>query len=175
MDKEKLQKLIELSNILLEATDLNKAIKKATEKIKEIIEVDRVTIFIYSQTTNRLWTYIADGLEKLIIPADKGIVGYVVKNKTIKKVNDTSKEPLFYKEVDEMTGYHTKNILTLPLIGSDNKLIGVIQLLNKKNGDFTPKDINIAHLFSQYITPPLELLLESQHSLQIGNNDDYII
>ena len=174
MDKKKLQKLIELRNILLEENDLNKANKKATRKIKEIIEVDRVTIFIYSQTTNKLWTYIADGLEKLIIPADKGIVGYVVKNKTIKKVNDTSKEPLFYKEVDEMTGYHTKNILTLPLIGSDNKVIGVIQLLNK-NGNFTPKDINIAHLFSQYITPPLELLLETQHLLQIGNNDDYII
>ena len=175
MDKEKLQKLIELSNIILEATDLNKAIKEATKKIKEIIEVDRVTIFIYSQKTNRLWTYLADGLEKLIIPADKGIVGYVVKNKTIKKVNDTSKEPLFYKEVDEMTGYHTKNILTLPLIGNDNKLIGVIQLLNKKNGDFTPKDINIAHLFSQYITPPLEMLLQSHSSLQIGDNDDYIV
>jgi len=175
MDKEKLQKLIELSHTLINSMDLNRAIKLVTHKIKELIEVDRVTIFIYSQSSNMLWTYLADGVEKLIIPADKGIVGYVVKHKTIKKVNDTSKEPLFYKEVDEMTGYHTKNILTLPLIGSDNKLIGVIQLLNKKDGKFNVEDINIANLFSNYLAPPLEILLSQHRSLQLGDKDDYII
>jgi len=175
MQKEAMQKLIELSNLLLNSKDLKKALEMATKKIKEIIEVDRVTIFIYSQKTNRLWTYIADGVEKLIIPANKGIVGYVVKNKTIKKVNDTSKEPLFYKEVDEETGYHTKNILTLPLINIEGKIIGVIQLLNKKNGKFTIKDINIAHLFSNYITPPLEVLLSEHNPLKIEKSNDDII
>ena len=175
MEKEKVEKLIELSQILVDTDDLQNALKIATQKIKEIIEVDRVTIFIYSQKTNRLWTYLADGLEKLIIPADKGIVGYVVKHRTIKKVNDTEKEPLFYKEVDEMTGYHTKNILTLPLINSNDEVLGVIQLLNKKNGKFTLRDINIAHLFSNYITPPLEILLSKHKSLKIGKDDDYLV
>ena len=175
MEKEKVLKLIELSELLINAKDIKKALEIATQKIKEIIEVDRVTIFIYSQKTNRLWTYIADGVEKLIIPADKGIVGYVVKHKTIKKVNDTSKEPLFYKEVDEKTGYHTKNILTLPLINSEEELLGVIQLLNKKDGKFSIKDINIAHLFSNYIAPPLEILLSKHTSLKIEANNDYII
>jgi len=176
MDKEKVQKLINLSQLLVNSTDLNKAIKLATEKIKDIIEVDRVTIFIYSRSTNMVWTYLADGIERLVIPANKGIVGYVVQNRTIKKVNDTAKEPLFYKEVDEMTGYTTKNILALPLIGSDDTLIGVIQLLNKKTGKFTPKDLNIAHLFSNYIAPPLELLLSQAKPLKLaGNDDDYII
>jgi len=175
MKKDKLKKLIELSNILRDCKDLEKGLEIASKQIKEIIEVDRVTIFIYSQKSNMLWTYIADGIEKLVIPATKGIVGYVVQNKTIKKVNDTSKEPLFYKEVDEMTGYKTKNILTLPLIGENDKLIGVIQLLNKKDGKFTSKDLNIAHMFSVYITPALELLLNQKRKLEIGNHDDYII
>jgi len=175
MEKEKLKQLIELSNNLLNTNNINEAIKTATQKIKNIIEVDRVTIFIYSQSSNMLWTYLADGVEKLIIPANKGIVGYVVKNKTIKKVNDTSKEPLFYKEVDEQTGYETKNILTLPLIGSEGDVIGVIQLLNKKDGKFTLKDINIANLFSNYLTPPLELLLSKPNALNIGDDDDYLI
>jgi GAF domain-containing protein len=169
MEKEKLKKLIDLSNELRECYDLDKGLNIATQKIKEIIEVDRVTVFIYSARSNMLWTYLADGIEKLVIPANKGIVGYVVQNKTIKKVNDTSKEPLFYKEIDEMTGYKTKNILTVPLVNDNDKLIGVIQLLNK-NGNFTPQDINIAHMFSIYITPALELLLEKK-----GNNNDYII
>ena len=175
MEKEKLKKLIQLTHTILETKDLKKALKIAVKEIKEIIEVDRVTIFIYSQSANMLWTYLADGLEKLIIPADKGIVGYVVKHKTIKKVNDTSKEPLFYKEVDEQTGYTTKNILTLPLIGIDNRLIGVVQLLNK-DGGFTPKDITIAHMFSQYITPPLEMLLDTHQKItEEDYYNDYLI
>jgi len=175
MDKEKVKQLIELSQLLLNSEDLNKALEIATQKIKNIIEVDRVTIFIYSQSANMLWTYLADGVEKLIIPADKGIVGYVVKHKTIKKVNDTDKEPLFYKEVDDMTGYHTKNILTLPLIEENGNIIGVVQLLNKKDGKFSIKDINIANLFSKYITPPLKTLLSKHKPLKVGGSDDYII
>ena len=174
MDKNTLEKLTNLSQMLLEVDKLEEAIPKMSQEIKDIINADRITIFIYSQSTNMIWTYLADGIEKLIIPANKGIVGYVIKNKTIKKVNDTSKEPLFYKEVDENTGYETKNILSIPLLNEKNKLIGVIQLLNKEGG-FKIKDINIAHLFSNYISAPLELLLSKQHSLKIKNTNDYFI
>jgi GAF domain-containing protein len=158
MDKEKLKELIQISNLLLDCQDLEKGIRLLTDKLKEIIKVDRVSIFIYSKNINMVWTYIADGIERLVLPADKGIVGYVIKYKTIKKVNDTSKEPLFYKEVDELTGYKTKNILTIPLLNNDNEIIGVVQLLNK-DGKFNKDDINIAYLFSNYISPPLQMLL----------------
>jgi len=158
MDKDKLKELIQISNLLLDCQDLEKGIRLLTDKLKEIIKVDRVSIFIYSKNINMVWTYIADGIERLVLPADKGIVGYVIKYKTIKKVNDTSKEPLFYKEVDELTGYKTKNILTIPLLNNDNEIIGVVQLLNK-DGKFNKDDINIAYLFSNYISPPLQMLL----------------
>ena len=174
MDKNTIKKLLDLSQMLLEFDKLEEAIPKASEEIKKLINADRITIFIYSQPTNMVWTYLADGVEKLILPADKGIVGYVIKNKTIKKVNDTSKEPLFYKEVDENTGYETKNILSVPLLNNENKVIGVIQLLNKEGG-FTKDDINIAYLFSNYLSAPLEILLQKHHSLKIKDNDDYFI
>ena len=118
MDEIKVKKLIELSQLLLECSNLEKAISTATQKIKEIIEVERISIFINTKSANMVWTYLADGVEKLILPADKGIVGYVIKHKTIKKVNDTSKEPLFYRDVDNMTGYETKNILAIPLMNN---------------------------------------------------------
>ena len=121
-----------------------------------------------------VWTYLADGVEKLVLPASKGIVGYVIKHKTIKKVNDTSKEPLFYKEVDESTGYKTKNILAIPLFNSENDILGVIQLLNKE-GKFSREDINIAYFVAKYISPALERLLSKHKSLKIKSNNDYII
>ncbi len=174
MDKNTLQKIVKLSQMLLEFDKLEDALPKVVQEIKNIINADRSTIFIYSQSSNMIWTYLADGVDKLILSADKGIVGYVIKNKTIKKVNDTSKEPLFYKDVDENTGYQTKNILSVPLLNEENKVIGVIQLLNKEGG-FTKDDINIAYLFSNYLSAPLELLLQKQHSLNLKDDNDYII
>jgi GAF domain-containing protein len=174
MDKLKIDKLIQLGQMIEKSSDLEKTIKEITQQLKEIIEVQRVSIFIYSHSANMVWTYLADGIEKLILGADKGIVGYVITHKTIKKVNDTSKDPFFYKEVDESTGYKTKNILTVPLLKPDNSVLGVIQLLNKKT-NFTKDDVNIAYLFSQYLATPLERLIDKHKSLKIGENDDYFI
>jgi len=173
MDKSKIEQLKELNYLLLNCRSVDEGLKLVTNKLKNIIEVDRVSIFIYSKSANMLWTYLADGIEKLIIPADKGIVGYVVKNKTIKKVNDTSKEKLFYKEVDEMTGYETKNLLAVPLLDDNDDVIGVVELINK-NEKFNQKDINIAYLFSKYISTPLLNILKHR-KLNVGEDDDYFI
>ena len=154
-------KFVKLATTLLKTKTLHQALHIASAKIKDLIKVDRVTIFIYSKKNNVLWTYLADGIETFSIPANKGIVGYVVKNKILKVVNDTNKEPLFYKEIDKMSGYKTKNILTLPLSDIDNNIIGVVQLLNKKNG-FNETDIKIAKEFVDCITPPFEILI-SEH------------
>jgi len=173
MDEQKVKKLKELNYLLLNCRSIDEGLELVTNKLKDIIEVDRVSIFIYSKTSNMLWTYLADGVEKLIIPADKGIVGYAVKHKTIKKVNDTSKEKLFYKEVDEMTGYKTKNILAVPLLNDDNDVIGVVELMNKKD-KFNQKDLNIAYLFSQYISTPLLNMLKHRKLEVKKENDDFI-
>jgi GAF domain-containing protein len=174
MNIEKVKELKKIGSLLLDCGNLEKGITILTHKLKELLEVERVSIFIYTQSANMVWTYLADGVEKLVLPADKGVVGYVVKNKTIKKVNDTSKEPLFYREVDKITGYHTKNILAVPLLNSEGDLLGVVQLLNKSSR-FTRDDINIAYLFSKYISPPLEILLSEQsRSLKIEEDGDII-
>ena len=109
-----------------------------------------------------VWSYLADGVEKLILPADKGVLGYAIKNKSIKKVNDTSKEPIFFKDVDNSTGYQTKNLLAVPLFNKDNEVLGVIEFLNKRDGKFNQKDLNIAYLFSTYLSKPLEKLLHKK-------------
>jgi len=162
MDKEKLEKIKELNNIILNSNSIEKAINVGADLVKDLIEVDRVSIFLYKEDIGHLYTYRADDLEELVFPITKGIAGYVARNKEKKVVNDTSKEPLFYKEIDEESGYHTKNILALPLINSENKLIGVIEFINKLNGEFNNKDITIAELFSRYLSDTLDYMLKNK-------------
>jgi adenylate cyclase len=115
-----------------------------------------------------LSSFRADNLGEFFLPDDKGIVGYVAKHKTIKVVKDTKKEPLFYDEVDKETGYNTKNLIAVPILDPENKVLGVVELINKKNGDFSPKEITIANLFARYISEPLNYLIKNN---QIKNSD----
>jgi len=159
MNSEKLAKLSELNKIMLKQDSLSDSLQKAGDLIKEILEVDRVSIFIYEEVNNLVWTFRADNLGKVVFSADYGIVGYVVKHKTIKVVYDTSKDENFYDEVDKETGYHTKNILAVPIFDAKDKLIGVVEFINKLDGHFNPKDINIGNMFAKYISEPLVYML----------------
>jgi GAF domain-containing protein len=159
MDSEKLAKLSKLNQLMLKQDSLQNSLQEAGDLIKEILEVDRVSIFVYEETNNLVWTYRADNLGKVVFSANYGVVGYVVKHKTIKVVHDTAKDKNFYNEVDKETGYHTKNLLAVPILDPRDKLIGVIEFINKLHGAFSPKDINIANMFAKYISEPLQYML----------------
>lgn len=73
-----------------------------------------------------------------------GIVGSVVTKKTPVIVEDTEKSELFSGKVDGATGFHTKTLITVPLIHQD-EAIGAIQIINKKVEDdrFTKEDMEL--------------------------------
>lgn len=53
------------------------------------------------------------------------------------KISDVYSETHFdfngTREFDERTGYHSKSMLVIPLLTKDNELLGVLQLINKRN------------------------------------------
>jgi GAF domain-containing protein len=167
MNSEKLQKLSQLNTIMLNDLSLQEALKEAGDLIKEIIGVERVSIFIYYPDKKILATYRADNSEPIVVSDNVGVVGYVATHKTIKVVKDTSKEPLFYSEIDKRSGYHTKNLIAVPIL-DNNKVLGVVELINKKNGHFSPKEITIANMFAQYISAPLNYLIQN-HKIEMDN------
>lgn len=73
----------------------------------------------------------------------KSIAGYVAVNKEAINIKDAYRIPKrqkirFNKSYDEATGYRTKSILTVPMLDHKEKIIGVIQLINRKK-DFSKK------------------------------------
>jgi GAF domain-containing protein len=165
MTPEKLEKLKQLNAIMLRADSLANALDKASELVKEIIDVDRVSIFLYNKKVKLLSTYKADKIDRLIFPATKGIAGYVATTKEIKVVNNTDEEPLFYKEVDKESGYHTYSILALPILDLNKEVIGVVEFINKLDEKFNTKDIAIAKMFTQYVAEPLETILAKENNV----------
>ena len=65
-------------------------------------------------------------------------------------VTDCYADPRFNREADQKSGYRTRCLLTVPLIGHDDSLVGVLQLLNKRHGVFTTAvPVDPAHFTGQ--------------------------
>jgi HD-GYP domain-containing protein (c-di-GMP phosphodiesterase class II) len=52
----------------------------------------------------------------------------------MENVADVYKDPRFNPEIDRRTGYRTKSVLAAPMFNAKDHVIGVFQVLNRKNG-----------------------------------------
>ncbi|MCB9614765.1 MAG: GAF domain-containing protein [Sandaracinus sp.] len=76
------------------------------------------------------------------------------------------------KRFDEKAGYRSKSFLTIPLVNSEFRVIGVLQLLNAQNADgevvaFDPEDVHIVEALASQAAVALDnrLLLDAQKKL----------
>ena len=95
---------------------------------------DRATVFLYEEATHELVSTIATGSQELRVSADRGIVGESARTRHVINVPDCYSDSRFNRAVDKSTGYRTRCLMTVPLIGHDDSLQGVLQVLNKHDG-----------------------------------------
>jgi len=68
-----------------------------------------------------------------VIEKGKGIAGVVAETGEPLRIADASADPRFNADIDLITGYETKSIMSVPLKSKDG-IIGVLEVLNKKDG-----------------------------------------
>jgi len=141
---------------LLEKKTLDEGLPLISKYTKDVIGAERCSIFIYNKQDHTFWTTIADGVDRIVIPSDKGLVGYTLKARKPVIANDAYSHPQFLSDVDKKTGYKTHNIITAPIFNSKREIIGVLQLLNKED-DFDDEDTKFMIFFAHYISGFLEL------------------
>ena len=130
-----------------------------SEEAKAIVNAERCSIFMVDAKEKMLWTKLSDGIGRIAIAIDSGIVGDTVQTKTAQIVNSPYEDDRFLSKIDQKSGFVTRNILAIPIFNSRQEVIGIIQLLNKYNGDFDEKDEWIMSFFANYISGTLELAL----------------
>lgn len=130
-----------------------------SEEAKAIVNAERCSIFMVDAKEKMLWTKLSDGIGRIAIAIDSGIVGDTVQTKTAQIVNSPYEDDRFLSKIDQKSGFVTRNILAIPIFNSRQEVIGIIQLLNKYNGDFDEKDEGIMSFFANYISGTLELAL----------------
>ena len=116
-------------------------VKVATKETK----ADRGSLFLHDDDTGELYSRVAQGIgfHEIRIMDTDGIAGAVFQSGVGETVNDPYDDDRFNRNVDAETGYLTKSILCAAVKNGKGKTIGVVEVLNKKNGKFNARDVTI--------------------------------
>lgn len=150
--------LAEFGRSLLKRPTLSEGLPMISDYAKQVSGAERCSIFIYNPKIQMLWTTLADGVEKIMVHKEDGIVGHTVKEGKPILVNNPYEDDRFFHAIDNKTGFVTENIASIPIFDSNRHVIGVFQLLNKPGG-FSREDAKFMIFFAHYISGYLELAI----------------
>lgn len=123
---------------------LDSLLETITRETQTMLKADRCSVFVVEPATDELWTYVAQGLEgfrMIRIPiAGTSIVAYCARSAEVINIPDAYEDERFDPDVDKQTGYRTRSVLCVPMTNRSGNVIGVFQVLNKKDGPFTSED-----------------------------------
>lgn len=154
-----LQALLEISKMLGSEVQLERLLNLILEKTTELMDAERSSLFLYDPKKNELWSKIAQGMQsqEIRFPLGKGIAGDVARTLQIANIPDAYADARFNPEFDLKTDFKTHSVLCLPIVGNDGKLIGVIQVLNKKTGEpFNSDDENLLTVLGAHAAVALQ-------------------
>src|SRR5437773_11277640 len=138
---EKYASLFDVIRRIYSEKNFDELLNVVTLEAAKLIDAERATIFLLDKGKGELWAKSAVGVSDTIrFDARLGVAGAVLIAGKTMIVEDAYKSPLFYPSIDSMTGFQTHNILSVPLRNPKQEVIGVFQVLNKRQGRFTSED-----------------------------------
>jgi GAF domain-containing protein len=155
---EQLQRLlmaIEASGraILPRSNDI--LLKSIVEAAAKIFGAAAASILLVNEEEEALEFKVAFGpanrdLVGTKFPYDKGIAGYVFMTGTPIATSNVKQDKRFNQDFAQSTGYIPNSILASPLISADDRVIGVMEVLDKiDETTFNMRDMELMGLFAQ--------------------------
>lgn len=153
-----LSRLLDISQTMIEKTDLSSLLGLIMEEATKTMHADRSTLYLVDRERNELVSFIAQqsGIKEIRLPMGMGIAGHVAETGKTVNIEDAYKNTLFNKETDIQTGYTTRTVLCVPMKNREGEIIGVLQVLNKKNGLFTEYDEWLFRTYAAYAATAIE-------------------
>ena len=141
---KKTELLLEINKKIAGLKNLSEILWTIIDFVTENVDGDRGSLFLNDSETNELYSRVAQGelTREIRILNTVGIAGAIFTSQKGEIIHDVYSDRRFNKEVDQETGYKTRNMICSPVKTVNGQIIGVIQILNKKKGRFTKDNLN---------------------------------
>ena len=137
-----LKTILSIAAEIVSFPDVEGLLERIALDATQLLRCDRASIFLWDRDQKEMVARPALGVPGgiLRLPEKTGIVGEVLQTGRVARIDDAYAESRFSRKVDEASGYKTRNLMCVPLIGSDRQTLGVFEVINKLDGSFTADD-----------------------------------
>ena len=146
---------------LFENISVDEMVEGALSTALQVIGADAGSVLLADREAKQLVFRYVMGPEaaKLIgsaFPWDKGIAGAVFHSCEAAVIGDVSQDQRHFADVDARTGYKTRDMIVLPLKRWEGEPIGVLSVLNKREGQLDQDDVAILTIISAISAQAIE-------------------
>ncbi len=144
--------LADIINLIHEAKDIGEIIVHIRPRILEMLDASRLTIYAVDAQNQQVYSLYKAGdeiREIRVARSTSSMVGFVAltgQTLNIKDAYDENELKSYHPELkfdstwDTKSGFKTTQVLTTPILYDGKYLMGVLQLLNKTDGDHFDED-----------------------------------
>jgi signal transduction protein with GAF and PtsI domain len=137
--------------------------RRVVQNITGILQVEACSLLLVDQTTQELeFAITLQGDQARFsgfrLKPGQGIAGWVARNGKPLLVPDVQKDPRFYADVDQSTGFQSRSILCVPL-KAKGRVIGVLEAINKRDAPdsaFTKEDLAMLTALASWVAVAVE-------------------
>jgi signal transduction histidine kinase len=138
------RRLIDIARDLASTLDLDILLSRIVHAAAEISGAEAASILLYDDASRQLYFQVSTNMDEstrrgITVPLEGSIAGWIVTNRKPVRIVDAHDDKRFYSNVEAITGLSTQSLLGIPLI-TKNKIVGVLEALNKHRGKFTESD-----------------------------------
>ena len=135
-----IEDILKVARRLAQPFDRKEVLERIVDVSIELLRADRASVLLLDRERHELFSEATTAREAIRFPASTGIAGETLQTGRAVRIDDCYADARFNQDVDRKTGYRTETLLSIPLVGSDDRSVGVLQVLNSHNGAFSDDD-----------------------------------
>jgi PAS domain S-box-containing protein len=147
--------MLRISMALPEYFELYDLFNYVSSVIKELVGTEGGVALLLDEPHQELFfmgvafedTATEERVKEIRFSLDELVAGQVINTGQPMILNDISKSSEIHAERDRRLGYETRNLLLVPLRSQD-RVIGVLCAINKKDGDFNEADVELLSMLA---------------------------
>ena len=149
-ENERLGVLLNVAQSLYQFINIDDLIPHIIGLIRELMDAEAVSVILHDEKKDEfVFRWVEDErlrekseLSEFRFPINQGIAGRVFSSGKPELIHHISDDPNHLNKIDKLTKCETKSMIAVPLQKKE-KIIGVLEVLNKKRGDFVEKDLSL--------------------------------
>ena len=155
---ERLKTIVEASKLINSSIEADTLLESILAVATQELDVERGTVYFVDEQHHVIWTKVADGLDvrEIRLPIGKGLAGTVAATGEPVILHDAYADPRFDQSQDRKSGFRTRSMLCVPIRNRARRSVGVLQLLNKRQGSFGERDLQFLDAISEHMAIAIE-------------------